>query len=66
MPEMEQNVCTPIDVFKRHFDIPSFPSNLVFDFESFDAKNHPNTPEGILLNSVLYPGSRRNLQGVSA
>ena len=57
MQEMEQNVRTPTDAFMRHFDIPSLPFNLMFDFESFDDDNRANTPKSILLNSVLYPGS---------
>ena len=66
MHKMEQNVHPPTDVFKRHFDIPSLPSNLVFDFESFDDDNCVSTPESILLNSVLHLGLRGNLQGASA
>ena len=59
---MEQNVRTPTDVFKRHFDIPSLPSNVVSDFKYFDYDKRASAPESILLNS----GSRGNLQGVSA
>ena len=66
MQEMEQNARTPTDAFERHFDTPYLPPNLVLDFESLDANNRPSTPESILLNSVLYPGSRGNLQGASA
>ena len=62
---MEQNVLAPTDVFKRHFDIPSLPSNLVFDFESDDDDNRDITPESILLNSVLLVGVRES-QGASA
>ena len=64
--KMERNVHTPTDAFKRHFDIPSLPSNLVFDFESFDDENRVSTPESILLNSVLHLGLRGSLQGASA
>ena len=63
MQEMEQNARTPTDAFERHFDTPSLPSNLVFDFESLDANNRHSTPESILLNSVLYPGSRATCRG---
>ena len=66
MQIMEQNVHPPTDVFKRHFDIPFLSSNLVFDFESFDDENRVSTPESILLNSVLHPGSRGSWQGASA
>ena len=63
---MEQNMHPPTDVFKRHFDIPSLPSNLVFDFESFDDDNRVSTPESILLHSVLHLKSRGSWQGASA
>ena len=66
MQEVEQNGRTLTDAFKRHFDIPSSASNLVFYFESFGDDNRVGTPESILINSLLYPGLRGNLQGVSA
>ena len=66
MQEMEQTARTAIDAFKPRFEIPSLASNLVFDFEYFDDNSRPRTAESILLNSMLYPGSRGNLQGASA
>ena len=51
---------------QRHSDIPSLPSNLVFDFESFDDGTRVSTPESIFLNSVLHLGLWGNLQGASA
>ena len=66
MQLMERNVHPPTDAFKRHFDIPSLPPNLVFDFNSFDDANRIGTPESILLNSVLHLRSRGSWQGASA
>ena len=63
---MEQNVHPPTEAFKRRFDIPSLPSNLVFDFNSFDDENRVSTPESILLNSVLHLKSRGCWQEASA
>ena len=51
--------------FKLHFDIPSLPSNLMFDFESFDDDNRVSTPKTILLNSVLHIGFWGSWQGAS-
>ena len=64
MDKMEQNERLPTDVFKPHFDIPPLPSNLVFDFESFDDDNRATKPESILLNSLLQIGFRDKSQGV--
>ena len=63
MQKLEQNVHPPTDAFKRHFDTPFLPSNLVFDFESYDDDNRNSTPESILLNSVLHHGVSSNSQG---
>ena len=41
MQRMYQSVHLTTDLFKPHFDIPSLPSNLVFDFESFDDDDDP-------------------------
>ena len=60
--QMEQKIRPPSDEVKRHFDIPSLPSNLVFDLESYDDEKRVSTPESILLNSVLHLGLRGNLQ----
>ena len=63
---MEQNVHDPTDAFKSHFDIPSLPPNLVFDFESFDDDNRVSAPESVLPNSVLHLKSRGSWQEASA
>ena len=66
LQEMEQKVQLATDAFKRHFDVPSLPSNLVFDFEPFDDDNRVGAVKSIPLNSVLNPRSRGNLQETSA
>ena len=63
---MEQNVHPPTDAFKPHFDIPSLPSNLDFDFESFDDDSRVSTSESFFLNSLLHLRSRGTWQGASA
>ena len=64
MEELKQNKQPHADQFQPYFDIPSMPPNLVFDFESFDDEGVHNTPEGILLKSVLQFGVPGNSQGL--
>ena len=64
--ELKQKAYSLVDTFKPFFDSPSLPRNPVFDFESFDNEGAHNTPEGILLNSVLQLGDQGNSEGTSA
>ena len=36
LEKVDQKTCPRNKAFKLHLDIPSLPSNLVFDLESFD------------------------------
>ena len=63
---MEQSVHPPTDAFEPHFDIPSLPSNVVFDFESYDDDSCVTTPESVLLHSVLDLKSQGSWQEASA